>query len=46
MVYDVLDDRQKSTFQRLQINPDVWGYMSDYSGGIYPLYGTCEAYMH
>ena len=30
MVYDVLDDRQKSTFQRLQINPDVWGYMSDY----------------
>src|ERR671935_2810107 len=35
MVYDVLDDRQKSTFHRLPISPDVWSYMSDYSGGIY-----------
>ncbi len=46
MVYDVLDDRQKSTFHRLQISADVWGYMSDYSGGIYPLYGTDGAYVH
>jgi adenylate cyclase len=46
MVYDVLDDRQKSTFHRLQISPDVWNYMSDYSGGIYPLYGTYGAYLH
>jgi adenylate cyclase len=46
MVYDVLDERQKSTFHRLQISPDVWGYMSDYSGGIYPLYGTYGAYLH
>ena len=37
MVYDFLDDRQKSAFHRLQISADVWGYMSDYSG-IYPLY--------
>jgi class 3 adenylate cyclase len=46
MVYDVLDDRQKSAFHRLQISADVWGYMSDYSGGIYPLYGTDGAYVH
>jgi adenylate cyclase len=46
MVYDVLDDRQKSTFRRLQVSADVWGYMSDYSGGIYPLYCTDGAYMH
>jgi adenylate cyclase len=46
IVYDFLDDRQKSTFHRLQISPDVWGYMSDYSGGIYPLYGTYGAYLH
>jgi adenylate cyclase len=46
MVYDFLDDRQKSTFRRLQISPDVWNYMSDYSGGIYPLYGTYGAYLH
>jgi adenylate cyclase len=46
MVYDVLDDRQKLTFHRLQVSADVWGYMSDYSGGIYSLYGTDGAYMH
>jgi adenylate cyclase len=40
MVYDVLDDRQKSTFHPLRINSEVWSYMSDYSHGIYPLYGT------
>jgi adenylate cyclase len=46
MVYDVLDDRQKSAFHRLPISADVWGYMSDYSGGIYPVYGTYSAYVH
>jgi adenylate cyclase len=40
MVYDVLDDRQKSTFHPLRITPEVWSYLSDYSHGIYPLYGT------
>jgi adenylate cyclase len=40
MVYDVLDDRQKSTFHPLKISPEAWSYMSDYSHGIYPLYGT------
>ncbi|HEX2014574.1 MAG TPA: adenylate/guanylate cyclase domain-containing protein [Nitrososphaera sp.] len=40
LVYDVLDERQQSTFQLLKINPDVWSYMSDYTEGIYQLYGT------
>lgn len=40
MVYDVLDDRQKVTFHPLQISPEVWNYVSDYSHGIYPVYGT------
>jgi adenylate cyclase len=40
MVYDVLDDRQKSTFHQLKISPEVWSYVSDYSRGIYSLYGT------
>jgi len=40
MVYDVLDDRQKSTFHPLVISPEVWSYVSDYSQGIYRLYGT------
>ena len=38
--YDVLDDRQKATFHPLQISHEVWSYVSDYSHGIYPLYGT------
>lgn len=42
MVYDVLDDRQKATFQPLLVSPEVWSYVSDYSHGIYPLYGTAE----
>lgn len=40
MVYDVLDDRQKATFHQLQISHEVWNYVSDYSKGIYRLYGT------
>jgi class 3 adenylate cyclase len=44
MVYDTLDERQKATFHQLQVNPDVWSYLSDYTGGIYPLYGTMEQF--
>lgn len=40
MVYELLDERQKSTFHPMQINPDVWSYVSDQTGGIYKLYGT------
>lgn len=40
MVYDVLDDHQKATFHPLQISHEVWSYMSDYSRGVYLLYGT------
>ena len=44
MVYDVLDDRQQSTFHHLHVSHEVWSYVSDYTGGIYPLYGTAEAH--
>lgn len=41
MVHDVLDERQKSTFHQLQVSPEMWSYVSNYSdGGIYRLYGT------
>lgn len=40
MVYDMLDDRQKATFHPLQISHEAWSYVSDYSQGIYLLYGT------
>jgi Adenylate cyclase, family 3 (some proteins contain HAMP domain) len=40
MVHDLLDQRQKSTFHPLQINPEIWSFVSDHTGGIYRLYGT------
>jgi adenylate cyclase len=40
MVYDVLDDHQKVTFHPLQVGHEVWSFMSDYSRGVYLLYGT------
>lgn len=40
LVYDLLDDKQKSTFTPLQVSPEIWSYMSDQTGGIYRLYGT------
>jgi len=40
MVYDGLDERQQATFRLLQVNPEIWSYVSDYTGGVYRLYGT------
>jgi adenylate cyclase len=38
LVYDVLDDKQKSTFRLLPINPLIWNYFSSNTGDIYHLY--------
>jgi class 3 adenylate cyclase len=40
LVYNVLDDEQKSTFRLLAINRNIWDYFSNITGGIYNLYGT------
>jgi adenylate cyclase len=40
LVYNVLDDEQKSTFRLLAINPNIWDYFSNITGGIYNLYGS------
>ncbi|MGA7601807.1 MAG: adenylate/guanylate cyclase domain-containing protein [Nitrososphaeraceae archaeon] len=39
-VYDLLDDSQKSSFDVLRIEPDIWNYVSDSTGDIYSLYGS------
>ena len=39
-VYDVLDKSQKSSFKVLRIEPDIWNYTSNSTGGIYTLYGS------
>jgi class 3 adenylate cyclase len=39
LVYDVLEDKQ-STFRLLPINPQIWDYFSNNTGGIYHLYSS------
>jgi class 3 adenylate cyclase len=38
LVYEVLDDKQKSTFKLLPISPLIWNYSSSNTGNIYHLY--------
>jgi adenylate cyclase len=38
LVYDVLDDNQKSVFQQLSISPEIWSYVSNNTGGIYIMF--------
>lgn len=39
LVYDVLDDRQKSAFQLVDMGPEMWSYVSNNTGGnIYNIY--------
>jgi hypothetical protein len=40
LVYQTLDNRQKSTFRFLSISPEIWNYFSNNTGGIYDLYGS------
>jgi len=40
LVYNALDDRQKEHFKEIQVNPEIWSYVSDNTGGIYRLYGS------
>ena len=41
-VHDVLDEKQRSTFERLNISPDVWSYIDEQSGSIYQVYVSKE----
>ena len=38
LVYELLDDKQKSTFKLLPISPLIWNYSSSNTGNIYHLY--------
>lgn len=42
LVYDVLNDKQKSTFRLLPISPMIWDYFSNITGGIYHIYGSMK----
>jgi hypothetical protein len=39
LVYDVLDDNQKSLFRQLAMSPEIWSYVNINTGGtIYNIY--------
>jgi hypothetical protein len=39
LVYDVLDDNQKSLFRQLAMSPEIWSYVNINIGGtIYNIY--------
>jgi adenylate cyclase len=40
LVYNALDDLQKQHFKEIHVNPEIWSYVSDNTGGIYRLYGS------
>ena len=39
-VYDILGEKQKSTFEILNVNSDAWSYMDEKSGAIYQVYSS------
>src|SRR5919112_1280424 len=41
-LFDKLDMAQKSNFNQLPANPDIWGYMHKTTGGIYDIYGNIK----
>jgi adenylate cyclase len=40
LVYDVLEEDKQSTFRLLSMNPQMWDYFSNRTGGIYHLYSS------
>jgi class 3 adenylate cyclase len=40
MVYDMLDNLQKSGFAALSVSPDIWNYLSNDTGNVYQVYGN------
>jgi adenylate cyclase len=39
-VYDVINEKQKSTFEILDLDNDVWSYVSNRTGAIYSIYSS------
>ena len=41
-VYNILDEKQKSTFETLKLSPTIWNYRDERTGKIYQLYRSKE----
>jgi adenylate cyclase len=44
LAYDILEDKQRRTFKRLSMSPQIWDYVSSNTGTIYSLYGSVNAF--
>jgi class 3 adenylate cyclase len=40
LVYNILEDKQKSAFRLSSISSDIWDYVSNYTGKTYSLYSS------
>jgi hypothetical protein len=40
LVYETLDEKQKSAFKMLNIDPNIWGYINSRTGAIYDVYSS------
>jgi adenylate cyclase len=40
LVYDVINEKQKSTFEILDLSNDIWSYVSNRTGAIYSIYSS------
>ena len=40
LIYDALDEKQKSAFERLNVGTDVWSYVGSRTGVIYSVYAS------
>ena len=38
--YDILDEKQKSTFEELDVSPNIWSYLNEKTGRMYQVYSS------
>jgi class 3 adenylate cyclase len=38
--YNILDEKQKSTFERLDVSPNIWSYLNEKTGKMYQVYSS------
>ncbi len=38
--YNILDEKQKSTFEKLNVSPNIWSYLNEKTGKMYQVYSS------
>ena len=39
-VYNILDEKQRPTFEKVDVNPNIWSYLNEKTGKIYQVYSS------